>query len=163
MTAQVLFFNAFSKKDPHLNAVETSPSEAIIFIDQLYDDSTSDKEVVGRGVILDPRFWEEGDLYMADLGFTIADDFIALNVELNIPEFLSDRDQLTKANVKESKSIASDLIHVERAIGRIKTFRLIRNEIPLAFYRSINQVWAVTCLLCYFLQPLIEKAYSENE
>ena len=163
MTAQVLFLNVFSKKDPHLNAVEISPSKGIIFIDQLYDDSTSDKEIVGRSVLFDPRFWEEGDLYMADLGFTIADDFIALNVELNIPEFLSDRDQLTKANVKESKSIASDLIHVERAIGRTKTFRSIRNEIPLAFYRSINQVWAVTCLLCYFLPPLIEKAYSENE
>ena len=163
MTAQVLFLNVFSKKDPHLNAVEISPSKGIIFIDQLYHDSTSDKEIVGRSVIFDPRFWEEGDLYMADLGFTIADDFIALNVELNVLELLCGRDQLTKANVKESKSIASDLIHVERAIGRIKTFRLIRNEITLAFYRSINQVWAVTCLLCYFLPPLIEKAYSENE
>ena len=67
MTAQVLFLNVFSKKDPHLNAVEISPSKGIIFINQPYHDSTSDKEIVGRSVIFDPRFWEEGDLYMTDL------------------------------------------------------------------------------------------------
>ena len=52
--------------------------------------------------ILDPRFWEEGDSCLVDRGFTIADDLKALNVELNIPAFLSGRDQLTKAEVKES-------------------------------------------------------------
>ena len=50
------------------------------------------------------RFWEEGDSCMADRGFTIADDLKALHVELNTPAFLSGRDQLTKAEVKESQS-----------------------------------------------------------
>ena len=39
---------------------------------------------------------------MADRGSTIADDLQALNVDLNISAFLSGRDQLTKAEVKES-------------------------------------------------------------
>ena len=41
---------------------------------------------------------------MADMGFTIADDLKALNIELNIPAFLSGRDRLTKADVKECQS-----------------------------------------------------------
>ena len=81
-----------------------SPSGAIIFISQLYDGSISDKEIVARNGILDPRFWEEGASRMADREFTIADDLKALNVELNIPAFLSGRDQLTKAEIKESQS-----------------------------------------------------------
>ena len=74
------------------------------------------------------------------MGFTIADDLKALNVELNIPAFISGTDQLTKAEVKESQSIASVRIHVERAMRRIKTLKLIINEIPLAFHGSINQL-----------------------
>ena len=93
--------------------VGISPSGAIIFISQLYDGSISDNEIGARSGILDPRFWE-GDSCMADRGFTIANDLKALNLELNIPPFLSGRDQLTKAEVNESQSIASVRILVER-------------------------------------------------
>ena len=143
--------------------VGISPSGAIIFISQLYDSSISDKEIVARSGILDPRFWEEGDSCMVDRGFTIAGDLKALNVELNIPAFLSGRDQLMKAEAKESQSITSVCIHVEHAIQKIKTFELIRNNILLAFHGSINQLWTATCLLCNFLPPLIQKEYSEDE
>ena len=95
---------------------------------------------MARSGILDPQFREEGDSCMADRSFTTADDLKAFNVKLNIPAFLSGSDQLTKAEVKGSQSIASVLLYVERAIRRIKTFRLIRNEIPLSFHGSINQL-----------------------
>ena len=44
--------------------------------------------IVVRSDILDPRFWEENDLRITDIGFTIADDLKALNIELNILAFL---------------------------------------------------------------------------
>ena len=53
---------------------------------------------------------------MTDKQFTIADDLKALDVEFNMPAFLSGRDQLTKAEVKESRSIAFVHIPAERAI-----------------------------------------------
>ena len=143
--------------------MEISPSGAIIFISQLYDASISDKEILARSGLLDPRFREEGDSCMADRGFTIADDLKALNVELNVSAFMSGRDQLTKAEVKENQSIASLRIDVERATRRIKTFKLIKNEVPPAFHGSIYQLWTVTCLLCNFLPPFIQKGYSEDE
>ena len=48
-------------------------------------------------------------------------------------------------------------MHVERAIQRIKTVKLIKNKIPLAFHGLINQSWTVTGILCNFLPPLIQK------
>ena len=39
------------------------------------------------------------------------------------------------------KRALSVRIHVERAIRRMKTFKLIRNEIPLVSHGSINQSW----------------------
>ena len=84
--------------------------------------------MTGSG-ILDPRFYEEGDSCMADKGFTITDDFKALNIEFNIPASLSGRYH----------------VHVECAMRRIKTFKVVRNEILLPFHGSINQLWTVTC------------------
>ena len=135
-----------------------APSGGMTFISQLYDGSISDKEIVRRSGILDERFWQPNDSVMVDRGFTIDEELKQLKVDLSIPAFLGGRSQLTKAKVKESQTIASVRIHVERAISRIKKFRIVRNEIPLTFHGSINQIWTACCLLCNFMPPLIQNS-----
>ena len=98
---------------------------------------------------------------MADRGFTIADNLAPFGVSLNLPSFLGGREQLTPDEVKESQTIASVRIHVERAIQRVKRFRILRNEIPLTLHGSINQIWTVCCLLCNLMPPLIQKDTDE--
>ena len=93
---------------------------------------------------------------MADCGFTIESDFKELNVDLNMPSFLGGRAQLTAAEVKESQTIASVRIHVERTIQRVKKFKVMRNEMPLTLHGSANQLWTMCCLLCIFLPPFIQ-------
>ena len=70
-------------------------------------------------------------LWRTVVSFTIESDLKELKVDLNIPSFLGGRAQLTAAEVKESPTIASVRIHVERAIQRVKKFKVIRNEMPL--------------------------------
>ena len=94
---------------------------------------------------------------MADRGFTIQNELAPLNVELNIPSFLSGRAQLTEAEVKKSQTIASGRIHVGRAITRVKKFKEALNQIPLILHGSVNQIWTVSCILCNFLLSLIPK------
>ena len=103
------------------------------------------------------ELWEKDDSVMADRGFMIEEDLKPLNVTLNIPAFLDQKDQLSEEEVKESQTIVSVRIHVERAIQRVKKFRQIRNEILLTLHGSINQIWTVSCLLCNFMPPLIQK------
>ena len=43
-------------------------------------------------------------------------------VAVSMPPFLVGREQMTAAETDETMSIASVRIHVERAIGRIKTW-----------------------------------------
>ena len=74
---------------------------------------------------------------MADRGFVIYHELKELGVVLNIACFLAGRDQLTAAEIKESQSVASGRIHVERAIQRVKKFRVLRNEIPLSFHGPV--------------------------
>ena len=163
LRTQSSLYSSYKHHVTYKALVGIAPSGAITFISQLYDGSISDKEIVNRSGILDPRFWKLEDSVMADRGFTIEDELGAIGVKLNIPSFLDGREQLTKDEVKESQSIASVRIHVERAIRRIKKFKQIRNEIPLVLHGSINQLWTVTCLLCNFLPPLVQKTQTSTE
>ena len=64
---------------------------------------------------------------MADRGFTIKEMLKDVGVELNIPPFMEGRKQLPSKEVEQGRHIASVRIHVERAIGRIKTFSILQH------------------------------------
>ena len=63
---------------------------------------------------------------MADKGFTIQDLLIPRGVRLNIPPFLKANTQMAANDVFATKNIAQLRIHVERAIGRIKEYRICK-------------------------------------
>ena len=139
-----------------------APSGAVIFVSQLYDGSISDKEIMNRSGFLKKELWSDGDSVMADRGFTKHDELARVGVSLNIPAFLGGRDYLTKAEVKASQTIASVRIDVEKAIQRIETYSIIRNEIPLTLHGSINQIWTVICLLTNLAPPLIDESNKKE-
>ena len=162
LATQSSLYSHYKSHVTYKGLVGISPAGSITFISQLFDGSISDKEIVCRSGLLEQTLWDKGDSVMADRGFTIEEELNELNVKLNIPCFLSGRDQFTVAEVKESQAIASVRIHVERAIQRIKRYRILRNEMPLTLHGSVNQIWTVCCMLCNFMPPLIQKDYSNT-
>ena len=99
---------------------------------------------------------------MADRGFTVCDRLHDIRVELNIPPFLDGQKQLPPSKVQEGRTIASVRIHVERAIGRIKTFKILRSPLPLSMARLANQIVIVCALLVNFQPVLIPKLTMEE-
>ena len=82
---------------------------------------------------------------MADKGFNIADLLNARSVTLNIPPKLVDPSgQFSEVDRVKTRRIASVRIHVERAIGRVKTLKfwslfLIRCIIwPTKFFSCVH-------------------------
>ena len=63
---------------------------------------------------------EPGDNAMVDCSFHIF-NIVPDGVSVNMPPFLAGGQQMTSAETEETMGIASVRIHVERAIGRIKT------------------------------------------
>ena len=162
LNTQSCLYSSYKNHVTYKGLVGIAPSGAVIFVSQLYDGSISDKEIVSRSGFLKKKLWSDGDSAMADRGFTIHDQVARVGVSLNIPAFLGGRDYLTKAEVKASQTIASVRIHVERAIQRIKTYSIIRNEIPLTLHWSINQIWTVFCLLTNLAPPLIDESNKKE-
>lgn len=123
LSTQSSLYSSYTHHVTYKGLVGIAPSGAITFVSQLYPGSTSDKEIVTRSGILEKELWDKNDSVMADRGFLIAEELEEIGVSLNIPAFLGGRAQLTRAEVKESQTIASVRIHVERAIQRIKKFQ----------------------------------------
>ena len=63
---------------------------------------------------------------MANRGFTLKDMLSQIGVSLNISPFMEGRQQLNGSEVQEGRQIASLRVHVESAIGQMKTFESLR-------------------------------------
>ena len=125
--------------------VACTPNGAICYISPVSVGSISDVELTRTCGILDTLADKPGISIMADRGFTIKDMLKELNIDLNIPPFLEGRHQLPAAEVEQGRKIASLRIHVERAIGRLKTFSILKQTIPISMARLMNQI------VCAFL------------
>ena len=115
----------------------------------------SDKKITRDCGILD--LLEPGDQIMADRGFDI-EDVLPTGVTLNIPPFSNGHDQLTLEEEVLTRKIASSRIHVERAIARIKNYRLLHQVIPLSMAPDVGKIWGVCFYLTLFLPPLINES-----
>ena len=93
---------------------------------------------------------------MADKGFNIADLLNAKSVTLNIPPKLVDPSgQFSEVDRVKTRRIASVRIHVERAIGRVKNFKILES-IPNSMHNMANQIFFVCALLTNFHPTLVE-------
>ena len=92
---------------------------------------------------------------MADKGFLLQDLLIPIGVRLNIPPFLDSRAQMPTNDVLLTKKIARLRVHVERAIGRIKEYRILHSTLPAAMWDSTNEIIYVCCMLTNFSPPLV--------
>ena len=129
------------------------PSEAVVFVSSTYEGSISNKKLVEQSGLLDKL--EVGDEIMADEGFDIQDLLAPLGVKLNIPQFLSSNSQFSSEDIMHTKKIAKLRIHVERAIERIKEFRILQSPICATMWDSINEIIYVCAVLCNFSPPLV--------
>ncbi len=99
-----------------------TPNGSMCFVSELFLGSISDVQLTNVSGHLDKLETYPFVSIMADKGFTIKYKLASLNIELNAPPFLDNKVQFTAAEVKEGRMIGSLQIHVEKAIGRLKTY-----------------------------------------
>lgn len=131
--------------------IAITPSGAVSFISDLFGGSISDKDLTASSGLLD--LLESGDSVMADKGFTIADLLESRGVTLNIPP-MKNVDQFDEDELLQTRRIASVRIHVERAIGRLKSFHIL-NNIPNWMAGLANQIFFICTILTNFKRPLV--------
>ncbi len=85
-----------------------------------------------------------------------------LDIKLNIPPFMDGRQQLPASEVLRGRKIASVRIHVERAIGRIKNYSILKGTLPLSMARLANQIVCICAWLTNFQPSLVPLPAGEE-
>ena len=143
--------------------VGCTPNGAICFLSHLYVGSISDVELTQVSGFIEALHGKAGVAIMADRGFTIKNMLSPLGVKLNIPPFMEGRAKLPLAEVTVGRKIASLRIHVERVIGRIKKFAILKGTVPLSMSRIFNEIVCACGWLVNFQPVLIPPVSCDIE
>ncbi|XP_066288831.1 uncharacterized protein [Branchiostoma lanceolatum] len=133
--------------------VACTPSGTISFVSSVAGGNMSDKEMVKRSGILDK--FAPGDTILADRGFNIQELLLDKPVRLEIPPFLKKKKQFSESENKTTKQVANARIHVERVIGRMKDFNIMKAELPLDMADLFDHIVIIVASLVNLQPPII--------
>lgn len=110
------------------------PIGAFTFVSKFWSGNISDRKITVDSKFLD--LISPGDEVMADRGFQIKDLLTMKGAYLNMPPFTHERRNgkgrvLSSKQILETRKIASLRIHVERAIRRLKSYKMLAGILPL--------------------------------
>ena len=132
----------------HYNTVKllvgVTPTGVFSFIPPLWTGSISDKEIVKNSGLIDRL--EEGDAVMADKGFLVRDLLAFKKVKLISPAYCRGPRLSSKA-VTHTRRVAALRSHVERAILRLKHFRILSGVVPLLLKMMLDRIVLVCAAL----------------
>ena len=132
--------------------VAVASNSSIIFVSKAYGGAISDKALTK-----DCQYLDQVSPYsslMVDKGFNISDECAARNINLIIPPGRRGNSQMLTKDVKTTGKVAKLRILVEQVIRRLKTFRILSTEIPVATISQIDDVIVVCAAICNFQQSI---------
>lgn len=132
--------------------VACSPNSSIVYVSPAYTGRISDKALTLNCGYLDsvPPY----SVIMADKGFNIADECAARNLTLYVPPGRRGQSQMCEAAVRKTKKIANSRILIEQVIRRLKTFKIIQNELPVTLIPHADDILQVVGGVCNTREPI---------
>ena len=99
-----------------------------------------------------------GSAVMADKGFFIDEALKQNNSKLFRPPFLRGQKQLTEIQCEENKGIASARVHVERAIQRIRIFKIFNNTCEKNMVGVMDELMFIACAITNLSKPILAQS-----
>ena len=151
---QALTWSDYKKHNTVKFLVGIAPNGMISFLSKAWGGRASDQYITRESGFL--NLLEPTDLIMADRGFTIKEDLMVRGATLEIPPPSSGLEQMSKDKVNVTKKIANARIHVERAIGRMKVFSILKKTLPITLVPLIDDILVVCAGISNLLPPLVQ-------
>ena len=123
-------YSNYKKRNTIKFLIGITLSGSISFLSQCWGGRVSDKNLTQECGFL--NMFQQGDVVLADRGFTIEEDVALCGAKLEIPAFTRGKKQLSQYNVEKSKQLSAVRIHVERVIGTLKNiYTIMKDPLPL--------------------------------
>lgn len=136
-----------------------TPNGVPSFVSDCYGGRISDQELtkasglLGKDAYGEERFLE-GDAIMCDKGFDIDELLDGRGISLHRPPYLQGKQQLTEDELIVTRRIASLRIQVERAIERVKNYRILQ-FLPCGLCMASSRLVRVCVFLTTLRPPLV--------
>ena len=101
------------------------------------------------------NYVEPYDQIMADCGFKIKEGLMMFQASLAIPPSTKGKQQMLPTDVKDTSRIANVRIYVQQAIGRMKHYKILRDELPITCLPLCDDIVITCSALCNLLLPLV--------
>ncbi|KAK8760709.1 hypothetical protein V5799_028023 [Amblyomma americanum] len=140
--------------------VGVSPAGLITFISNGFGGRASDKACVLKSNVLDKLKSFEDDV-MVDKGFCIDDMCAKRGLGVVQPPFLRSEEQFSAEDATKTVHIARTRVHVERAIQRMKVFKVLKGPIPWDLVGALDQIMVIIAGIVHLSAPILsEKRFS---
>ena len=97
-------------------------------------------------------------LVLADRSFDISEELELYGATLAVPPFTKGKLQLSQREVEESRNLSRIRIHVERAIGRLKYYKILHSALPIALVKRPSYA-SYYATISYIAQNFDELSY----
>ncbi|XP_075539461.1 uncharacterized protein LOC142574199 [Dermacentor variabilis] len=142
LSAQRQTFSAYKHYNTYKVLLGCTPDGYIPYVSRLWGGSVSDKTVLQGSGLLDRM--DAGDAIMVDKGFTFP--YLPPGITVFRPPFREQHEsQMRPETVERTRRIVCARVHVERAIGRIKTFQILSKPFSISMIDIAEQVFRVCC------------------
>ena len=115
--------------------IAISPQGTISYVSKAWRGRVSDKYITEHCGVLDTLI--NGDLILAERGFTIDDSVGLYCAKVKTPPFTNGRKQLTRCEINQSRAISHVRIHDERVIELLKQkYKILLAVLPINLIKS---------------------------
>ena len=151
--AQSQTYSSYKSRNTWKKAIGITPAGTVNFISKAYGGSASDRFIVENSGFLDTL--NPGDKVMVDKGFNISDLLLSKKCTLVIPPFVRNNGKFNKHLTRKTARIAKARIHVERAIARVKDFRMLQSPLSLSMKDLLDDIFIIIASLTNLAPPLV--------
>lgn len=130
-----------------------SPAGLIIHISSGYGGKASDKHIfLQEGVLQQVN--ETNYALMVDKGFAIVQECNSAGVKVHIPA-KKKGSQFSKDVAIHTRNVASARVHVERVIGRLRQYSIMRQPIKTHLFGCTDMIVRICCGLVNLQTPVL--------
>lgn len=150
---QALTWSDYKKHNTIKFLVGIAPNGLVTFLSKTWGGRASDVYITKNSGFLD--LVDPTDEIMADRGFPIQEALLMRQAKLVAPPGARGSEQMTTENVRKTKQVANLRIHVERAINRIKWFKILSGTLPIKMVPLADDIVTVCAALSNLHRPLV--------
>ena len=131
-----------------------SPDGVITHLSKVFGGRVSDKVIFEESGVVE-KLEPFVDAVMADKGFMIDAVLGERCIALHRPPFLRRQRQFSKADARCTAELASARVHVERVIGRLKTYKILVHKLPWRMVPYFGMIVKVVSAITNLSAPIL--------